>query len=1133
MAEYIPNEQQQKFLDTNGCNLLVSASAGSGKTSTMIQKLIQIIDDNDTPITSLLVVTYTNAAGSEIKLKLYNEISKRITLCKDTTKRNWLKEQLDNLGNAEIGTLHAICKKLIVKYFYELNESPNFNMLNDQEQKYLLDIAINNVFGRLIEEEDGEFFDLFDSYNSNRGDDALKKIILQLYNYKVSKTDYNEWKNAFLNNSYSIDLDNNIACKYVMEYYQRELLSYLPLIASLKDCAKVVDNNRYDNYFATREQFVNELSVCSDFSKSLKILQCVSLSSKPRVSEKWPILEREIDEQVAQFNAMFNKTIINLKVDFTSLDCDEITKNISSAKINVNKILEVVDLIDSEYSKLKLSKNVFDFNDLEDKMLKLISSDKIKDILKCQYKYVFVDEYQDINDKQEQILQNLVSGDNYYMIGDVKQSIYAFRQSSPKIFLSKYNAYQDKVENGQVIKFNINYRSDRNILEFANKVFDNIITKQTIGIDYKQDARFDSRSEFTGSHVNISIINDNTKDGDKDIAEANLIVEEIKKVMAIVKDDGSKYNFRDIAIILRSRGDFARILYSVLIKNKIPVKTTMNSEFFASAEVCLLIDILKLVSNINNDIALCSVLKNLFDISESELMSIRESDNNSECLYKVILSYNQNNIIKDKIKNCLEFVAFSKVFLASHTIKEFLTKIIDDYSILLKFKSSSDGNERESNIIDFLEMSDNKNYEYNIDKFLEYIDIVSKEKTTKTVGASDNAIQISTIHHSKGLEYPVVILGKMGKSYQINKDSGHIIINSVFGVGVKSVNSQKREISETVVRSACKLHNKKSEIDEEIRLLYVAMTRAKERLIMTGTYNFDKMEDNITKPIYDTCTNMDMVLKSVPSVYYPSFHNQKEFVIFEGEECEACVSIHTYDEWGDDGRSTYNPIVLNSVNNSLCKSLSSAKGIGEISHVTIKNTVTNILREESDYENLNSTPKTLTPKDSVQPKDALLLGSAYHAVMEKVNFTENYMQIEDIINTLSASGDIDNEMASKIKIELILKAISTIKPLIENAIQVYREKQFVLCDNYNKLVKTTDNNTKVIVQGVIDLVVVREDGVYLIDFKTNRGVSEEDLIKNYTLQLKLYEHAFNEGTNMRVTHKYLYSFYLGKLIEVE
>ena len=181
MAEYSPNEQQREFLKASGCNLLVSASAGSGKTSTMIQKLMQIIYNNDIPITSLLVVTYTNAAASEIKLKLYNEISKKISSCQDMQKRTWLKKQLDNLGNAEIGTLHAICKKLIIKYFYELNESPNFNMVSEQEQKYLLDMAINNVFSRLILGGDDDFFELFDSYNANRGDSSLKKLVMQLY----------------------------------------------------------------------------------------------------------------------------------------------------------------------------------------------------------------------------------------------------------------------------------------------------------------------------------------------------------------------------------------------------------------------------------------------------------------------------------------------------------------------------------------------------------------------------------------------------------------------------------------------------------------------------------------------------------------------------------------------------------------------------------------------------------------------------------------------------------------------------------------------------------------------------------------------------------------------------------------
>ena len=185
MADFELNLQQKEFLEASNCNLLVSASAGSGKTSTMIQKLIKIISEEKAPINSLLVVTYTNAAASEIKLRLFNELTKLISATSDLQEKSFLKQQFDNINNAEIGTLHAICKKLIVKYFYELEESPDFSLLSDKEQKYLIDMSINNVFSRYIKSEDDVFFELFDCYNSNRSDMALKKIVLSLYNYHL------------------------------------------------------------------------------------------------------------------------------------------------------------------------------------------------------------------------------------------------------------------------------------------------------------------------------------------------------------------------------------------------------------------------------------------------------------------------------------------------------------------------------------------------------------------------------------------------------------------------------------------------------------------------------------------------------------------------------------------------------------------------------------------------------------------------------------------------------------------------------------------------------------------------------------------------------------------------------------
>lgn len=1134
MAEYEPNPQQKEFLGASQCNVLVSASAGSGKTSTMIQKLVGIIGQEKAPITSLLVVTYTNAAASEIKQKLFNELSKLIATIGSEKDRAFLQEQLENIGNAEIGTLHSICKKLIVKYFYKLSLSPDFGQLSDKEEKYLLDTAVSNVFTRHISKGDDDFFELYDCYNSKRNDIHLKSMCLSLYTHKCAKIGYNQWINDFLNSSYDESLKSNTAGAFLLEHYSNALLQYSSQINRLLSTARGLGLEKYSAFLSARLQFVDEISKAQDFETAVKIVQNQKFPNKPTKSKNASAEEGNFDDDIVIFHKQFGDLIKKFKEDMTSDNVDDIVSNISSAKNNVKKLCDIVDEIEKEYKTLKEGKNVLDFNDLEDKMMELLLDNEVRDTLKKQYGYVFVDEYQDINDKQESILQSMVSGDNYYMIGDVKQSIYAFRQSSPKIFISKYNSFSSDGERNRLINFNANYRSDRNILEFANSVFDSIITRDTIGIDYKSDARFLSKKEYAKCKTTMNIID--TSDGqieDKEKCECLVIAREILRLVNLNSESGERYKYSDIAIILRQRGTYVKTLAEYLSSMQIPVSTSINSDFFNTAEIQLLISILRVVSNFKDDISMAIVLKALFGVDENELIKIRQIDENA-MFFECVQQYNIEDDLLRKINSFFDFVKKAKNLLLGMTINEFLKKVIDEYDILLVFKSMPGGSEKESNILEFLAISDNENYQYNLDKFLDYLDFVSKESNLQHLGSNSDAVQICTIHHSKGLEYPIVILGGMGKAFQVNKDSGNIIISNRFGVGLKSIDSRKRCLNETIIRTACKLDNSKSEIDEEIRLLYVAMTRAKTHLSLVGAYDTSRIPENKRKGIYFSKNYFDLIFKSIENVYLPNFCNKNEFDINENSPNSCHIRILKQDDFEEEDIEKESPIILESIDRSLLDRIQKVySSRPNTSTTTIKNTVTNILKEETDYENLNYCPKELNQSDRVENRDFLKVGTAYHSVMQELKFSENKAEIKSLISGLITQGKIEKDIAKYIEIDKISRAVEVLKSLIFNAKQVYREKQFLLCENYNKLIKSTDNNTKVIVQGVIDLVVISDSGVYLIDYKTNRGVSAEQLIQEYRLQLQLYAKAFELATGIEVSKCFLYSFHLGKLIEVD
>ena len=1134
MGIYSPNKQQQEFIDSSGSNVLVSASAGSGKTSTMITKLVNIISLEKVNVNNLLVVTYTNAAASEIKLKLYDRLSQLIIDTDNVADKNFIKKQLDNLGNAEIGTLHSICKKLIAKYFYDIGESPDFKLLTDKgkESQYLFDMAIKNVFNKHIVAQDEEFFDLYDCYNSKRNDLELKKIILQLYNYKIARTDFSSWVNSFMSGSYETNLDNNASANYILQYYQRRLLGFSNrLLALLNE-----SNREYAKYSAcleSRYQFINEFVSLSSFSQAVKVLFGCKFVSKPQKSKTLTAQVAEFDEKVENFNKDFYDVINMAKSDFAGDDIGVIAENLLNAKNNLQKILAILEEVEQEYSVLKHKKNCLDFNDLEDKMIDLLKNEKIKETLMKNYSYVFVDEYQDINEKQEYILSQLVSGDNYYMIGDVKQSIYAFRQSSPKIFISKYKDFLNPNTNDKVINFNENFRSNINILEFANKIFDNLITEGTIGIDYKNDARFVPKNYNVDNLVEFDILDDNAEIKNKEYLEALLIVKRILKLKTLKMQNGNFYDYKDIAIILRKRGSFAKILYDTLCKYQIPVTTTITSDFFTTPEIVLLISILKCVSNYNDDVALVTILKNLFLIDERDLSNIRQNFDN-DSFYSCVSNYDGQKVINEKLKSFFEFVRLSKNMLVHLSLREYLMWVINKYDILLKEKSFENGLERENNIYEFLELCDNDNYKYNLEKFLEYLEFVSRDSSTQIVGSSGNAVQICTIHYSKGLEYPAVILGGLGKAFQLNKDSGNIIISNEFGVGIKSINSINRTLNDTIVRSACKISNEQSEMNEEIRLLYVATTRAKENLTLIGSCDLDKYLNHKRKRIYSSKNFFDLIFKCIPDVYDSWFANkQKQFKLFDGESAECIVNIYNQQDIEEDYDENNKKIILNKIDENLVSIL---RGVFErkidLESYTVKNTVTNIMKEETDYEVINYEPNRLDETDNLVDRDYLKIGTAYHSIMQSLNYNESKENINNTIDKLIADGVIDREVAQFVNVEEIIQAVGVVGPFVLSADMVMKEKQFILQENYNKLVKNTDNNTKVMIQGVIDLIIIRDGKAIVIDFKTNNTRNETALMNQYRLQLQIYALALEKAIGVKVDEKFLYSFKMGKLIKV-
>ena len=1112
MAEIKLTLDQQKFVDHTSGNVLVSASAGSGKTSTMIKKLNDLIV-NGCDLKQLLVVTYTNSAAAEMKQRLYSKLTESLAAEKDDDKKQYISEQIDTLSNCDIGTLHSICKKILSNYFYIINLDPSFGLISDKEQTYLFDVSLNNVINKLVGDNDADFYEIYTLYNNKRNMNEIKKLVKKLYDFCLSKTDYNAWKTEVLETGCSADFNINPSAVYILNYYKDEAKRVEGALKGLQIASDKLQKKYGDfvNYNINIASYI--ANICS-YDDMCKYASVVELQSKPRVNNK------DIDEQIFNDDLIavydeFKELVADIKSIFVSYSKAEMEKT----KKTISSLFKIKELVEVEYFKAKSQRNVLDFSDLEHLTLKVLENEKIANELKNKYKFIFVDEYQDINQVQETII-NKISTNNVGMIGDLKQSIYQFRLSSPEIFIEKFNRFSKNPKDGEVINFNHNFRSDPNILEFANLIFDVLMTKKTIGIEYKENSRLVAgKTQEHKCVVDLDLLNLEKEDDEK---EAELIAGNVAKCVA------EGYKYADIAILLRNKSKLAQCVIEKLKAYNIPCDATYRTQLFKNNEIMVLYSLLNVVNNAD-DLSMATTLKSMFcGLNEQQLLQIREKTN-AETFCDAVKQYAStfDDEISAKIGEFFKFIEQCRFKLNTYTIYELLQEIFEKYLVLEHYASFKDGAIRVSNINEFLKIVSNNEYKYDLKKCLDYIDALRGGSIPLDVSGGADSVKVMTIHASKGLEFPVVILGGIGKNFRINVDTNSLIINDKLGLGVKIIDPIKRLKRESLVANACKIRNKIDELNEEIRLLYVALTRAKSRLCIVGSKNIKNFKKCAYESLYNGKNYLEFILKTLNKNDIGRINDGSIVVNSgDGEFRFNVISENNFALKEEDVR----PIILGESDPNIVKRLEKFyefKYPFKTTNVAIKNTVTSVLKEEIDYENSVKNANNLSTMQSSENTDSLKLGTAYHSTMQNLNYTENKAEIENLIQKIK-TPDLPYE---KVDVNKIFNAVNCIKPLISENSKLLKEAQFVMRVNYKDINPNADN-VNVLIQGVIDLVIESANGAVIIDFKTNKTKSEKSLIDAYGLQLKLYAKAYNKAHDIKVNKMYLFSFELNKLIEV-
>ena len=1151
-----------------------------------------------------------------------------------------LQRQITLLNMASICTIDSFCLDVVKNNFYELeNVSPNFRIADTPEIELLKQEILDELFENKYLSEDKDFTKLVNTYTSYRDDTPLKELILSIYNYINSSPYPLKWLDEKIEmfnieNELDKDFSQTPWGKVLLEEINEELIDDIAILTDSIDGLEYEKD--LDEFKQTIESDIKQLTILQEnlnnWDKSYEIAQNIKFITWPRKK-----VESEIKDEIKKIRdnvkKKFNKKLEKIFVS----DSKQSNQDIFDMYDILKKLKNLIIEFDEIFSKKKRDKNIVDFTDIEHFALnilvkgvekttdknglayeKIVKTDVAKKYTE-KFEEIAIDEYQDSNLVQEFILSSISRGNNMFMVGDVKQSIYRFRQAMPKLFLEKYSNYEtvgtaSNDINGRKIQLFKNFRSRDNVLDFTNLIFKNIMSEKLGEVDYNEDEYLNFGAEDykkinqslkteidiidLKKEENLDIENTEYLENDNDTEElehlenieieAKYVANKIKKLIDSKYQvyDRKKENFRDItykdiAILLRSTKDKASIYEQELIKLDMPVFSDSNQEYLDSIEIQTIMSLLKIIDNPMQDIPLVTVLRsNIGKFTDNELVEIRLSDkydNFYNCMQKAKVDVNSQ--LKEKIEHFLNQIETWRKEQEYLALDELIWKIYSDTGYYNYVGLMPNGNLRQANLKMLFERA--KKYEtasfkglYNFINFIEKLKINSGDlSSAKIIGENDDVIRIMSIHKSKGLEFPVVFLVNTNKQFNeqdIKKNP--VLLHQELGIGAKYINYNAQVQYDTLTREAIKNVIRNENISEEMRILYVALTRAKEKLIITGISNdYAKQLEDIEqqKNIYarkDGKINPILVKKYktyldwILLVYLYEQANTEELLELNRIEQN---SILEYKMENNEKENTSQK-VIETLNQKIIDKNKINKIKEQIEYeypnklaidIPTKSSVTKIKQMKNkqlgiDFENLDNEENVSTeakiiafekPKFLQEEKDNQITnaqkGTLTHLCLQKLKPKEEYNleKIQTLIQNLEMNKIITEKEREAINPYKILQFTkSKIWEQLKNAKEYYQERPFYInvpaSEIYNE-----DIEENVLVQGIIDLYFVNEIGnIVLVDYKTDyvENGKELELVEKYKNQLELYKQALEEALNTKVDKVYIYSVYLEKEIEI-
>lgn len=1158
MPQWTP--QQSNAISARGRNILISAAAGSGKTAVLVERVIEIITDRINPVNidNLLIVTFTNAAAAEMKFRISKSLNQK--LAENPNDKHILK-QLSLLPNAQICTIDSFCANLVRENFYKLMINQDFKMLEESELQIVQDNIINDVIEDYFENKDENFISFIEAFTTPDNEsylaDTIKNLLIFIY---AQPFPYN-WLDKMIE-QYSPDTNFENTVWY--SYIKKELSYLFDLALSLvQENISLIDfgDEKLNDKFLTAMQddytevtrFKNTFEISWDNLVNEREASFVRMPSSQKA-------DKSICDKIKNNRSIYKKILTDDIPSYLLASEEEYTDSLPRLQSQLKSLCDIIKEVDARLMAEKKERNAYSFSDIEHFAITLLfemdNNDNIvktdlAEQLSSQYYEILVDEYQDTNEAQDLLFSYLSNGKNLFTVGDIKQSIYRFRLAMPHIFNHKKKIYKNYDSSDNELSSKIildkNFRSRKEICSYVNFIFSNLMSEKLGELDYNEDEYLNYACNYQEANVpsaQIKILTGITGE-DRDKKEASLIAQTIiDKVNSkeLIKDGDSYRPIRygDFAILMRSIKNHIGEYSKVLTEYGIPVICDNSTNLFDNNEIKMIISFLRVIDNPQQDIPLLATMMSpIYGFTADEMTYIKINSQGYN-LYESV--YNSTD---KKVLDFIEDISRLRKISVTMTCASFIRYLINNKSIVSYSNAMGNADQRYQNIVKLISFAQSFDNGTNIGltSFMRYIDkIISSNKKVDSASLScsdEDAVTIMSVHHSKGLEFPVCILAGASRPYNKADLSNRLLLNTSLGLGIKCHDENAFYQYQSIPYAVIKDKNTYELMSENLRVLYVALTRAKEQFITVISL------DNINKKIESLAANITN--SSISPYVCKKIRCDADFILMcallhpDADELRSILNYEIKTQTADfklaieqidniDAEESIENITFVAHNDDIIKQIEEKLSFeydrAELSSLSSKLTASSLDEAENNFEYIASSKPAFMNKSGLTPTQR---GSAMHQFMQFCDYENAKNNLDNEINRLTDNEFITQEQAEALdKKKLAAFFTSDLAKRMFLSDNIYREikiSSFVKSSD----IYDTDLDEDVLIQGISDCVFEENNELVLVDYKTDKVNDENELLNRYKNQLAFYKNAISKTLNKPVKETVLYSFYLGKV----